>query len=153
MKTLVKSALAVAFALALPTAALACPSYATSGAPLSYTSDSAYTAQGNYVVAGGSVDLGACASVPGTGWIVEFPDFTMQYDAQNMGRALELRVEGACDTVLLVNGANGEWMFNDDASGSDPAIRIEGAPSGQYDIWVGTFEPGTCEATLVVETF
>jgi hypothetical protein len=77
----------------------------------------------------------------------------MTYDAQSRGRALEFRVQGTCDTVLLVNGATAQWYFNDDDNGSDPRIRIANAPSGQYDIWVGTFGTQTCNAQLIVESF
>lgn len=155
MNTLLKSVLASAFALTLPAvaAAQACPNYGVSGSPLNYTAETAYVPQSTPVVAGGPLNLSACGSIPGVGYIVENPDFTMQYNDLGMGRALEFRVVAACDAVLLVNSADGQWYFNDDASGMNPGIRLNGAISGQYDIWVGTFENIPCEATLTVETF
>lgn len=154
MITGTKVAFAALFAFALPaTASAACPSYANSGAPLSYTAESAYMPQATRVVAGGNIDLSQCGEVPGVGFVVESPDFTMMYDALTLGRALELRVTGDCDTVLLVNTAQGEWVFNDDTNGLNPAVRIANAPSGQYDIWVGTLGSDTCDAQLEVETF
>lgn len=155
MNTLFKSVLASAVIATLPAiaAAQACPSYAVSGAPLNYTAETAYLPQSTAVVAGGTLNLAACGSIPGVGYIVENPDFTMQYNDLGMGRALELRVVASCDAVLLVNGADGQWYFNDDASGSNPGLRLEGAISGQYDIWVGTFADLPCDATLTVETF
>lgn len=154
MNTLLKPLFASAFVLAaLPAAAQSCPSYASPGAPLSYTAESAYIPQSVGVIAGGNIDLGACGSVPGMGWVVESPDFTMQYNDLGMGRALEIRVNAACDAVLLVNAADGNWYFNDDSDGLNPGMRFEGAPSGQYDIWVGTLTPESCDASLTVETF
>ena len=154
MNTVFRAALAAVFTLALPAvASAACPSYAVSGAPLAYDAEQVWTAQSTQVVAGGDIDLGQCGDMPGNGYVVENPDFTLQYDDLGMGRALELRVSASCDTVLLVNTASGEWLFNDDTNGSDPAIRIPAAPSGQYDIWVGTFGPETCDAELSVESF
>lgn len=155
MNTLLKTVLASAIALSLPAiaAAQSCPSYAVSGAPLNYTAESAYIPQSVGVVAGGNIDLGACPTIPGNGYIVENPDFTMQYNDLGMGRQLEFRVQAGCDAVLLINAADGQWYFDDDTNGSDPAIRLSVAPSGQYDIWVGTFTPGTCDAILTVETF
>jgi len=155
MNTLLKAAFASAIALSLPAvaAAQACPSYDVSGAPLSYTAETAYIPQSTAVVAGGTLNLAACGSIPGVGYIVQNPDFTMQYNDLGMGRALELRVVASCDAVLLVNSADGQWYFNDDASGSNPGLRLNGAISGQYDIWVGTFDTMPCDATLTVETF
>mgnify|MGYP003382442037 CR=1 FL=1 len=154
MNGLSRTLIATAILVALPVVASAtCPSYATSGAPLSYSAESAYLPQSTTVVAGGNVDLGTCAEVPGFGHIVESPDFTMQYQDLGMGRSLEIRVNADGNAVLLVNPANGQWLFNDDTNGLNPAIRINGAASGQYDIWVGTFGAPTCNAQLIVETF
>ena len=105
------------------------------------------------MTAGGNLDLSTCASVPGVGYVIERPDFTMQYNDLGMGRALELRVTASCDTILLVNAADGQWHYNDDANGINPGLRFERAPGGQYDIWVGTFGPQTCDARLEIESF
>lgn len=154
MNMLSKVIFSTAMIMALPVAAQAtCPSYAVPGQPISHSSDEVYAPQNHSVIAGGNIDLASCGSVPGHGNIIERPDFTMTYDAQGRGRALELRVDAACDTVLLVNGATAQWYFNDDTNGLNPAIRLQDAPSGQYDIWVGTFGNATCSATLTVESF
>jgi len=154
MNTFTRTAAAGFFALVMPaTAWAACPSFAQSGAPLSFTAESAYIPQAVSVIAGGNLDLGTCAEVPGVGYVVQYPDFTMQYNDLGMGRALEIRVRASCDTVLLVNTAQGQWIFNDDTNGIDPALRIERAAGGQYDIWVGTFGTQTCDAQLQIETF
>ncbi|WP_323022612.1 hypothetical protein [Pararhodobacter sp.] len=146
--------LAVAFcALAFPAAALACPSYETPGAALSYTAESAHVPQAIPVIAGGTTDLATCPETQGAGYVIDQPDFTMAYDALDLGRALEIRVRAGCDAVLLVNASNGQWLFNDDANGTDPGLRIENAPSGRYDIWVGTYGMENCEAELQIETF
>ncbi|PWE30230.1 hypothetical protein C4N9_05905 [Pararhodobacter marinus] len=154
MTPLFRNTFAAALIVSLPAFAQAmCPSYQQSGAALSYDAEQAYVPQSTTVIAGGDLDLSSCAEIPGTGYVIENPDFTMQYDALGMGRALEIRVDGDCDTVLLVNTASGEWLFNDDAMEMNPALRIENAASGQYDIWVGTYGTETCEATMTVETF
>ncbi len=106
------------------------------------------------VTAGGNIDLGLCGSIPGHGFIIQSPDFTIGYNNLNMGRDLEIRVNGSCDTVLLVNDANGQWHFSDDENGTfNPSMRLPNAPSGSYDIWVGTFSQGNCGATMSMETF
>lgn len=154
MNTLSKSLIAGAFLVALPLSAMAdCPVVSMSGQQLSLTSESVYAPQTMAVVAGGGLDLSQCGAVPGNGYIVPESDFTVAYDALGMGRALELRVDGACDTVLLVNAADGQWYFSDDDAGMNPRIRIENAGSGQYDVWVGTFGSETCDATITFESF
>lgn len=154
MPTSARALAAGLLALALPTAAAAtCPSYATPGAPLSYTAETAYVAQSTAVIAGGTLDLATCPETQGAGFVIESPDFSLAYDDLGMGRALEIRVSASCDAVLLVNASTGEWLFNDDANATDPALRIENAPSGRYDIWVGTYGMESCDAVLQVETF
>ena len=146
-------ALGTALALAMPVAAFACPDGSLSGAGLSYSSDAAYTPRAHGVIAGGSADLSRCP-MPGTGYVAVAPDFELMFTGNGMGRALEFRAEAGCDTVLLVNDANGNWHFNDDdGSSTNSRIRINRASEGLYDIWVGTFGPSTCQANLIVETF
>lgn len=144
-------ALAAALAL-LPLAATACPDYMQNGQLLSYSSDEAWSPRAHAVIAGGPIDLAACP-MPGYGHVAQAPDFTLTFTDNDAGRALEFRVEGSCDTLMLVNDASAGWHFNDDDIGLDPRIRIESAPEGVYDIWVGTFGPETCSARFIVETF
>lgn len=150
-----KPLLAVSVLVTLPAIAAAqvCPNVNATGAALSYTADSAYVPQSTQVVAGGPVHLTTCSIIPGRGYISENPDFSMYYDSMGTNRELEIRVQAACDTVLLVRGANFQWYFNDDTNGSNPAIRIARPGSGQFEIWVGTFDTTPCDATLTVETF
>jgi len=143
---------AAVIVVGLPLAAHACPDYGQDGAGLNYTSDQAYSPRAHALTAGGPVDLSACPQ-PGYGHVVSAPDFTLQFSGNSMGRALELRVDGNCDTVLLVNDAHANWHFNDDDYSIDPRIRIGSAPEGIYDIWIGTFDPDLCSAQLIVETF
>lgn len=147
-----RTALAAVLAIGVPVAAMACPDYSLNGAGLSYTSDQAYSPRAHSVTAGGSVNLANCPQ-PGHGYVATAPDFTMQFSGNGMGRALEFRVEGSCDTVLLVNDASASWYFNDDDIGVDPRIRISNAPEGIYDIWIGTYDSNLCSARLIVETF
>lgn len=154
MNTLSKALITGAFFLALPLAAAAeCPMVSVSGQQMTLNAESVYAPQTMPIVAGGGLDLSQCGSVPGNGYIVPESDFTVAYDALGMGRALEMRVNGTCDTVLLVNAADGQWHFSDDADGMNPRLRIENARSGQYDVWVGTFGPETCDATITFESF
>jgi hypothetical protein len=53
-----------------------------------------------------------------------------------------VRASGSGDTTLLINDASGNWHCNDDSSGLNPMVSINNPPSGQYDIWVGSYRAG-----------
>lgn len=68
------------------------------------------------------------------------PDVDLNYQA---GRSrLYIYVKANVDTTLLVNDANGNWHCSDDFEGSNPAIILENPPSGNYNIWVGSYSQG-----------
>ncbi len=136
------------------TSAAACPDWRMTGAPLSYTADDLWVPQSTGVVAGGNVSISSCPGVPGNGYVITQPDFDLSFTDNSAQRDLELRVQGTCDTILLVNDANGQWHFDDDSGGEfNPRLRLLAAPAGSYDIWVGTYGPSTCQSTLTLETF
>jgi hypothetical protein len=88
------------------------------------------------VMAGGDIDArrlgGNCV-----GMIANPPDVRLNYRA---GRsALVITARSFADTTLIVNLPNGQWLCNDDLEGLNPGLVLNDAPSGQYDIWVGTF--------------
>jgi len=146
---------AVSVALAGAAAAQQCPDWQLGGIPIATDAETAWVPQQFPLFAGGTLDLGACGAIPGgTGRVTPAPNFTVQYDSLNLGRDLEFRVQTDCDTTLLINDSNGSWHFNDDEDGTlQPRLRLANAPSGQYDLWVGTYSDQSCQATLVVETF
>jgi len=134
-------------------AALACPDWSQTGAQLNYTSDQLWVPQTHSVVAGGSDNLSTCPQ-PGVGYVATRPDFDLAFSGNGVMRDLEVRVNATCDSVLLVNDAAGQWYFDDDGGeGFNSALRIPNAPEGAYDIWVGTYDSPTCQATVTFETF
>lgn len=58
---------------------------------------------------------------------------------------LSFYIDGDADTVLLINTPDGEWHCNDDSDLGpwqvDPALTFDTPFHGQYDIWVGTYDP------------
>jgi len=134
--------------------AVACPDWRQNGAILNFSSDELWSTQSMSMMAGGGANLTSCP-MPGIGWIAESPDFTLHFSGNDASRRdLEIRVEGTCDTTLLVNDAEAEWHFSDDEDGTlDPRIRLRAPQDGIYDIWVGTIGEDLCSAVVTLETF
>ena len=56
---------------------------------------------------------------------------------ENSFANLEMSVESASDTTLVISGPGGVWC-NDDSHGRNPAITGEWLP-GSYRVWVGSY--------------
>jgi hypothetical protein len=133
---------------------LACPSLSGGGTELNYDSNTLYSPRAHDVIAGGGEDLSLCYDLPGTGWVATNPDFKFTFQNAKPIRELEIRIDGECDTVLLVNDPSGNWFHDDDSNGSlDGLIRFTTAPSGLYDVWVGTYDGKYCDAEVTFESF
>jgi len=87
--------------------------------------------------AGGDIRVNPLNGCPGGGWFANAPDFRIHYRASNWPLTFYVRAPG--DTMLLVNDPSGNWYCNDDTDGLDPAIRFGRPSSGQYDVWIGTY--------------
>lgn len=150
--------LAIVFA---PVSALACPDYTLWGDQrFEMTAADLYTPRAVDLVAGGDRDLARCGISASNwngrlvGFVIEQPDISLTVRRLD-GYQIEFRTEGNCDTVLLINTAAANWYFDDDDNGNGGAkIRLtRPAGDGIYDIWVGTYGTGNCDARLIVETF
>ena len=73
------------------------------------------------------------------GFATSRPDAIVNYTG---GGFLRFFVQAGGDTTLVVNDASGRWHCNDDAVGTNPMVSISNAPSGQYDVWVGSYRSG-----------
>ncbi|MEM7443914.1 MAG: peptidase S1 [Pseudomonadota bacterium] len=136
------------------TTASACPDWTLDGRSNlgTLTGSFLFTPRSYTVQAGGNNNLAGC-SAPGTGYVISDPDFEFNFTNDgNYGR-LEFEVTGDCDTVLLINDASGQWHFNDDTNGVNPAINVVNPPQGTYDIWVGTYGQSSCAASIEIETW
>ena len=146
--------IAVALVGFTASAASACPNWQFDGRTNLGTLTGSYlfTPRVWGVQAGGNVNLANC-SAPGNGWVISDPDFQFNFVNDGGYGRLEFEVVGNCDTVLLINDANGRWYFNDDSAGLNPAINIFSPSSGTYDVWVGTYGPTMCAAQIEIETW
>lgn len=128
--------------------AQACPDWSQVGQQLSFQGGAPASFP---VVAGGENDLAGCP-MPGNGYVATRPDFDLDFQNAN-GGALQISIDAQCDSVLLVNDAAGNWHFNDDDSENqtlNSRVVIPNAPSGAYDIWVGTYGPSTCQSNMTL---
>lgn len=76
------------------------------------------------------------------------PDVDLNYEA---GRSrLYIYVVSGTDTTLLVNDANGNWHCSDDYEGSNPAVVLPNPSTGNYNIWVGTYDRNDSGARATV---
>jgi hypothetical protein len=102
------------------------------------------------LTAGGSisVDKGNCSY----GEVADNPDVDLYWDRS--GSTLYIYVIAGDDTTLLVNMPNAHWRCDDDSFGDgNPILSIRKAPSGLYDIWVGTYADEMIPATLYISEF
>jgi len=133
---------ATAIALVAGAAALAQdysldPNFGTYSLSAGFTPDPAEL----QVVAGGTIDASTlgynCA-----GMISNAPDVRLNWS----GGQITLGANSNEDTTIVVNTPDGSWACNDDTNGLNPAVTLSG--SGQYDIWIGTYNGGTANATV-----
>ncbi|MCH8557405.1 MAG: serine protease [Balneolia bacterium] len=98
------------------------------------------------VISGGEINASYITEEDCIGYASASPDFRLQWTASG---DLPLRIyfepdaEGD-DTVLLINMPDGSWICNDDAHELtfDPLVEIDNPSSGQYDIWVASYDAG-----------
>ncbi|QFT83833.1 hypothetical protein FIU88_02490 [Halomonas sp. THAF12] len=78
-----------------------------------------------------------------SGYVSGDPDLDLNYQAGQY--TLSIYAEAQQDITLVVYDAAGNWHCNDDystAAGTNPGIKWNDPPSGNYNIWVGTYASG-----------
>jgi hypothetical protein len=91
------------------------------------------------ITSGGNLDASNLGLAPGCrGFVTRQPDYILDYE--NAADFLRFYATAGGDTTLVINDANGRWHCNDDSHGGlNPTVDISNPPSGQYDIWVGSY--------------
>lgn len=94
------------------------------------------------VTSGGSINVSEV--IPGcSGYISDAPDVRLTFTAQPSPDAYPLYIYALSsdDTTLVINAPDGEWYCNDDGNeGLDPSVVFSPAMSGDYEIWVGSYD-------------
>jgi len=106
------------------------------------------------LTAGGTIDLSRCIS-GAWGYVIQRPDYRLNFTNSAGHRSLTFSLySNATDTVLLVNDANGNWYFDDDSAGNlNSQVTIVNPPSGQYDVWTGSYNRSSNNpATLWIQS-
>ena len=96
------------------------------------------------VISGGYVDVTALnLGYDCEGFATEAPDFRLNWTGGGTEIGIYFSSAMGEDATLIISDAYGKWLCNDDYSTSDnpldPAIFINAATSGQYDIWIGSY--------------
>ena len=107
--------------------------------------------QGVQVVAGGEDDLETLVGAGCVGLVnAARPDLVLSYQAG--AHPLYIYASAGADTTLAVRGPRGLWHCNDDALalGFNPGLEFVDPASGDYAIWLGTYEGGAVDAVLHV---
>lgn len=101
------------------------------------------------LAAGGVIDAGTIDGFC-NGNIAVNPDFVLDYTSGDW--PLRFLVTSDADTTLLVRTPGGEVLCNDDSDGLNPGLSLTSPSSGQYEVFIGTFDPtgGFPEATLAI---
>ena len=121
------------------------PAYGTVNLTAGFTPDP----QVINVVSGGGNDASQTVSSSCRGMIADAPDVRLNYRAGSY--PLILSVNSQSDTTLVVNGPDGSWYCDDDGGneGMNPSVSFANAPSGQYDVWVGTYSQGALQSSTL----
>lgn len=95
------------------------------------------------VMSGGHLDAGAMGLGNCLGMVEATPTAVVNYNSRRPN-FLRFYVQSAGDTTLVINDPHGNWYCNDDGPnmGFNPEVVFQNAPSGHYDIWVGSYNRG-----------
>lgn len=94
------------------------------------------------IISGGDVNTGSLNLGAGClGFATAQPDYRLQWDGQSQG--IRLFFVGSGNTSLLINDSRGAWHCSDDSFNTfNPTVDLLNPTPGQFDIWVGSVNPG-----------
>jgi hypothetical protein len=99
-----------------------------------------------HITSGGSINVteqGLPAECRGN--VTTAPDFRLRLTSTSARLRIYFVADtSGSDTTLIVNSPGATWLCNDDYPNANlnPMVEITNASSGQYDIWVGSFNNG-----------
>lgn len=104
------------------------------------------------ITAGGRHNIARCLGLNWPGFVAVRPDFDLYWNGS--AQRLTIYVDTYADSVLLINGPDGRWYFNDDVSSNDrrSGITFVNPQPGLYDIWLGSYDGSTRNPGVLVVT-
>lgn len=99
------------------------------------------------LIGGGRSDSAEFIRADCAGYVAEAPDYSIHLRENFAG--IWFAVHSPAEMTLLVNAADGSWHCSADAPGADPAIGFASAPSGLYDVWVGSADEDNYAASIL----
>lgn len=109
---------------------------------ISLTADELQEPWFSELVSGGSVDVSYLGNSC-VGYAAESPDYRVNLSDAGTDLGIFFTADDAVsDTTIIVNAPDGQWYCNDDGPGDtlDPALSFPAAASGQYDVWIGSYD-------------
>jgi len=101
------------------------------------------------IVAGGALQANNISSQC-NGYIARVPDLELTY-RDNGNYPLVFTFNSDSDTVLMINGPDGNWYCDDDSDGNlNPRVTFNSPQGGIYDIFVGTLSGEMARGTLSI---
>lgn len=79
---------------------------------------------------------------PCVGFVTRSPDYRIQFEAGTMDLLrIYVETDNGADAMLLINAPDASWHCNDDSFETlMPTVDFQQPVSGQYDVWVGTYD-------------
>ncbi|MGA1740546.1 MAG: pre-peptidase C-terminal domain-containing protein [Pseudohongiellaceae bacterium] len=82
------------------------------------------------------------------GNIANAPDVQLSYESGSL--PIIFSVGSESDTTLVINLPDGSWLCDDDSGdGLSPMIELSDAPSGIYDIWIGSYDEDSYPSAIL----
>ena len=101
-----------------------------------------------HTIEAGGHDANPISGTGCTGYLnAERPDIDLNYTSGSY--PLYIYARSAADTALLVNLPDGSWVCSDDALGRDPMVHLAQPQSGNYNVWVGTYNAGAAQTAAI----
>lgn len=102
------------------------------------------------------VPMGKRCWVAGVGNINTQADLRFFISNDGSFAGLQVKTDAQCNAAILVKDGSGAWHFFEPFSHLAPSaepktIRVLGAPSGEYQVWIGALEGSACDTTVELE--